>query len=128
MGRLNISLPDEMIEELDYNLKINKYKNRSEFIEKALEFYISYLTAHRKSDFLNASVVEGVRQGINDTIRQTMPNIFTLSVELSMLNNLFASVIDISDDEAKDLRKECVDLVRTTKKRCNFENATRLGD
>ncbi len=125
MGRLNISISDELLRELDYQIGLEQGETRSEFIESAVEFYLSYLTSHRQGDYLNKSVTEGVRQGINDIERQTMPNIFRLAVEMSMLKNIMASLVELNPSELKRLRSDCVKAVRATNKRTDLENAVR---
>jgi Arc/MetJ-type ribon-helix-helix transcriptional regulator len=125
MSRLNISINDELLEDMDYQLGKKEYKNRSEFIEKALLFYLGYLQTGNSKEYLNQSVVAGVRQGINDIEKQTMPNIFRLSVELSMLMNVIASAIDVTPEQLKRLRSDCVRAIRATKRRCSFENSVK---
>jgi len=125
MARLNISINDELLEDMDCQLSKKEYKNRSKFIEKALQFYLGYLQTGNSKEYLNQSVVAGVRQGINDIEKQTMPNIFRLSVELSMLMNVLASAIDVTPGQLKTLRSDCVRAIRATKRRCSFENAVK---
>lgn len=125
MARLNININSELLEDMDYHLGKEKCKSRSEFIEKALQFYIGYLETGNSKEYLNQSVVAGVRQGINDIEKQTMPNIFRLSVELSMLMNVLASAIDVTPEQLKKLRTDCVKAVNATERRCSFENAVK---
>ena len=123
MGRLNITINDELIANIDYYCDVQKLKNRSEFLEKALIFYLGYIETSSHTEYLNASVSDGVRKGLNDIERQTMPNIFRLSVELSMLTNIIASGIDMSTHEIRRLRSDCVKAVRATNRRTNLEHA-----
>ncbi len=125
MARINISVDDEVLYEIDKQMQSLKLKSRSEFIEIALDFYLSYLITQGHSDYLNQSVIAGVRQGVKDIERQTMPNIFGLSVELSVMNNILASLVELSPTELQRLRKDCVKAVKATKKRTNMENAVR---
>ena len=123
MARLNITLNDELIEDIDYQTPKEKCKTRSEFIEKAVQFYLSYLETDNSEGYLNKSVIAGVRKGIGDIEKQTMPNIFRLSVEISMLMNVVAAMVDIDKKDLHDLRVDCVKAIRATDRRCTLESA-----
>ncbi len=123
MGRLNLTVTDELLERIDFQKENAKAKDRGDFTRKALEFYLSFLETSRNQDYLNQSVALGVRQGINDIEKQTMPNIFRLSVEMSMMWNILASVGKLTPREMRALRGDCVSAVRATKKRCSPESA-----
>ena len=125
MARLNITLNDELIEDIDYQSPKEKCKTRSEFIEKAVKFYLSYLETDNSYEYLNKSVMAGVRKGIGDIEKQTMPNIFRLSVELSMLMNVVAAMVDIDKKDLHNLRIDCIKAIKATDRRCTFEKAMR---
>ncbi len=123
MGRLNVTVEDEMLERIDFQKETAKAKDRGDFTRKALEFYLSYLETSRNKDYLNQSVALGVRQGLNDIEKQTMPNIFRLAVEMSMMWNILSATLDLDPAEMRKLRSDCVNAVMATKKHCSPENA-----
>ncbi len=126
MERINISINPELLEEIDFYLPQNDCKNRSEFINKGMDFYLSYLRSGKDTEYLNQSVAAGVRAGINDIEKQTMPNLFRLSVELSMMMNIIAAGFDITPNELRTLRTQCAKAVKQTKQRCTLEHAVKF--
>ncbi|MFI3327511.1 MAG: hypothetical protein R3Y35_15260 [Clostridia bacterium] len=126
MGRLNLTVTDEMLDRIDFQKENAKAKDRGDFTRKALEFYLSFLETSRNQEYLNQSVALGVRQGINDIEKQTMPNIFRLSVEMSMMWNILSATLDLDQREMRKLRSDCVNAVRATEKRCSPESAMKF--
>ena len=123
MNRINISIKNELLSDIDYQVNSLDFKNRSDFIGKATEFYLGFIQTGKAGEYLNQSVMTGVKQGITSIEKETMPNIFRLSVELSMLMNIIAASVGISNDELRRLRSDCVRAVKATNRRTNFESA-----
>lgn len=113
----------EMIENM--NNLINNYdmKNHTEFVEKAVDFYIGYLNSQKATTYLSKILLESISGTLKETENRQSSNLFRLSVEMSMMMNILAAGLEISDDDLYKLRGRCVQEVKRNKGRINMEDA-----
>ncbi len=86
--------------------------SKSEFIEKAVRFYIGYLTAEDKSNYLPNMFLSNMRSIASESDNRQSRMLFKLSVEIAMLQNLFAAFHDVDPESLERLRGECVQEVK----------------
>lgn len=86
--------------------------SKSEFIEKAVRFYIGYLTAEDKSNYLPNMFLSNMRSIAAESDNRQNRMLFKLAVELAMLENLFAAFHEVDTDSLERLRGECVKEVK----------------
>ena len=67
-------------------------RNKSEFIEKAIRFYIGYLTAENKANFLPNMFLSNMRSIVRESDNRQNRMLFKLAVEIAMLQNLIANI------------------------------------
>lgn len=82
--------------------------SKSEFIEKAVRFYIGYLTAETKSNYLPNMFLSNMRSIAAESDNRQSRMLFKLSVELAMVENLIAAYYDIEPETLTRLRGQCV--------------------
>lgn len=111
------------MERLDGWLSEDNCKSRSEFIEKALQFYMGYLASEDTSMYLSKSLLSGLQGTLEVTENRVSGNLFRLSVEVSMMMHLLAANLDITDDELQRLRGRCVSDVKKTRGKISLEKA-----
>ena len=75
-------------------------QSQSEFIEKAIHFYAGYLSAQDASDFLPPILIEALRGVVRSSENHICRMLFKLAVETSMMMNILAAGLDISDEGA----------------------------
>ena len=73
----------------------NDCVSRSEFIEKALWFYIGYLTAEDKSSYLPNMFLSNMNNIVSESDSRQSKIIFKLAVEMAIMMNLMAWHLDI---------------------------------
>lgn len=79
-------------------------RSKSEFIEKALHFYIGYICSADKSDYL-PHIVVSTMQGTMDAFEDRIAGLlFKMAVELSMLLHVTAAANEIDEDTLSRLR------------------------
>ena len=98
-------------------------KSRSEFVEKALSFYMGYLSSEDTSSYLSKALLTGVQGTLQGTENRVAGNLFRLSVETSMMMHLLAATLDVTDEELYRLRGRCVAEVKKTKGKISLEDA-----
>ncbi len=98
-------------------------QSQSEFIEKAIHFYAGYLSAQDASDFLPPILIEALRGVVRSSENHICRMLFKLAVETSMMMNILAAGLDISDETLRQLRTRCVREVKQTNGSISFKDA-----
>ena len=88
--------------------------SKSEFIEKAIQFYVSYLTAEDGGSYLPHAFLSTMKSIVSESTRRICNILFKLAVELAMLMNVIAAAHKIDRDTLDRLRGECVKEVKKT--------------
>lgn len=101
-------------------------KSPSEFIEKAIKFYIGFLKSDDNVSFLAPrinSLVESVVRGSEQRINR---NLFKIAVELGKIAHTIAAANDVDEDTLRELHAMCVDEVRHINGAISFESAVKF--
>ena len=97
--------------------------SRSEFIEKAIIFYIGYLTSNDNSQYLPSVVTSTLKSIVAESDNRMNRMIFKLAVELAMTMNIVASTNEIDRETLTKLRGECVKEVKRLNGSFSFDDA-----
>lgn len=124
--RTAVWLYPETIEKMDSLLEMDNCKSRSEFIDKALSFYIGYLVSNDTTGYLSKILISAIQGILKETENRNANNLFRLSVEMNMMMNILAAGIEISDEELRSLRGRCVQQVKKTRGKVSMEEAIKF--
>lgn len=124
--RTAVWLYPETIERMDRLLERDNCKSRSEFIDKALNFYMGYLLSEDTTGYLSKILISAMQGILKETENRNANNLFRLSVEMSMMMNILAAGLEISDEELRSLRGRCVQQVRKTRGKISMEEAIKF--
>ena len=114
-----------LLEEVDSLYQKDNCASRSEFMEKALQFYIGYLACSHAQDYL-AQVIPSTVKGIMDETANRMGRLmFKMVVEQAVTENILAAVCSVDQQDLTRLRGECVEEIRKTNGMISFEEALR---
>ena len=92
-------------------------------MEKALQFYIGYLTCNHAQDYL-ADVIPSTVKGIMDETANRMGRLlFKMAVEQAVSENILAAVCDVDQTELTRLRGQCIEEIRKTNGLLSFDKA-----
>jgi len=125
-NRTAVWLYPETIAQMDAMLDMDNAKSRSEFIEKALQFYMGYLTSESTAEYLPKVLVSAMQGILRETENRNSSNLFRLSVEMSMMMNILAAGLEISDEDLRKLRGRCINEVKKTKGKISMEDAVKF--
>lgn len=101
-------------------------KSQSEFIEKAIRFYIGYISADDGMKFLPTAITSAM-SGIVSTSENRMARlVFKLAVEMSMMMNILASTAEVDENTLRRLRGKCVCDVKKSVGAVTFEEVTKF--
>ena len=99
-------------------------KSPSEFIERAVLFYIGYLTEEENINYISPMITETVKATIKGTEQRLSRLIFKVAVELGKISNILAAVNDIDDETVRQLQAMCMNEVRRINGIISYEDAT----
>ena len=98
-------------------------RSQSEFIEKAILFYIGYLTADRPKSYLPNMFLSTMKSIVRESNNRMGRLLFKLAVEISMLLNVAASMWAIDKSELARLRGNCIEEVKRINGTISFDDA-----
>ena len=108
---------------MDGWLAADNCKNRSEFVNKALRFYMGYLAAEDTSVFLSRTLVDTLQGIVADCHNRLRTLIFMWCVELNMMGHTIAAHFRADPINRRELRAYAVDEVRRTNGQISFDAA-----
>lgn len=115
----------DTIELAKQHYKDDNCSSASEFIEKAILFYLGYVSSQQNQDYL-ARVIPATVKGIVDESANRMGRLlFKIAVEMAVVENILAAVCDVDEIEVKRLRGQCVKEIKSTNGLLSFEEALR---
>lgn len=101
-------------------------RSRTEFIEKAIRFYVGYLNTQHAESYLPhilADVLEGKLTAFGDRVGSLL---FKLAVEQAIADNILSYYTDINEGTLKQLRNKCAQDVMRTNGKISFEDALKF--
>ena len=87
-------------------------KNRSHFINEAIDFYISYLYAEQSVDCLSPIINRSLKNVIAGTERSMCEMLFKLAVEMGVLTDIVSD--EYSAEQIDEIRKRIAQSVAET--------------
>ena len=108
---------------MDGWLKADNCKNRSEFINKALRFYMGYLGTEDNTAYLSKAILTAIQGTLDDNNNRPCRIIFQWAVELNMMRHTIAAHFRTDPIHTRELRGFAVDEVKRTNGQVSFESA-----
>lgn len=124
--RTVIWLTPSTIQRMDGWLKTANCKNRSEFIEQALRFYMGYLSSEDVEDFLSETLVATLKGIVADHNNRMRSLIFKWAVEQGIMAHTIAAHFRDPMEDQRALRAYVVDEVKRTNGQLKFEDAQKI--
>ena len=113
----------DTLEKVEAIYRSDDCESKSEFIEKAIHFYIGYLTSEDKKGYLPSVVTSTLKSIVAESDNRQNRMLFKLAVEIAIMQNLMASLNDIDPLSMERLRGECVQEVKRLSGGFTFEDA-----
>ena len=113
----------ETLKNVEVHYKNDNCRSQSEFIEKAIKFYIGYLSEEDNINYLSPMITETVKAQIKGTEQRRSRLLFKVAVELGKLSHMTAAVNEVDDDTLNSLHAMCVNEVRKINGIIDYEDA-----
>ena len=113
----------ETLKDVEVHYKNDNCKSQSEFIEKAIKFYIGYLDEEKGVNYISPMITETVKAQIKGTEQRLARLLFKVAVELGKLSHMAAAMNDVDDETLRNLHALCVNEVRKINGIIDYEDA-----
>ena len=122
---IGVSMNTKLLNAIDSAMPKVDAISRSQFICKAFEYYLAALNVKDISNILSPSVESSIRASVRLSEMNISSILFKLAVETDMMMHVTAATNEIDKGTLKDLREMCVEEVKSTIGRINFDSAVR---
>ena len=112
--------------EVESTYESDNCRSKSEFIEKAIKFYLGYLKQQNNVNYLSPQITSTMEAVIHGSEQRINRNLFKIAVELGKLSHTLAAANDVDEETLRELHAMCVDEVRHINGSIAFENAVRF--
>ncbi len=116
-------LSQESHDKIDINMQVDGSRSRSEFLEKAIDYYSVFLNTENNKDIVSQIFVTVVESKLEQTENRLSKLLFKLAVEQAKLSNVVAYNLEIDDEILEKLHFKCVEEVKKTNGKFKFEDA-----
>ena len=110
--RFQLWMYPETLQKVEHHFRKDNGRSQSEFIEKAIRFYLSYLNEEKSVNYLSPMITETVKAEIHGTEQRLARLLFKVAVELGKLSHMLAAVQDVDEETLRQLHVMCVNEVR----------------
>lgn len=115
----------KVLSDIEEVYKEDNCQSISEFIEKAVKFYIGYLKRDGNIDYIAPILLSAIDAAVTSAEDRQARLTFKVAVELAKLSNILAAMNDIDDDTMRKLHLRCVNEVRKINGIISMEKAMR---
>ena len=99
---------------VDENFEKDNCLSKSEFIENAIRFYVSYLSSNTNIPYLSTVVMSTMEALLKENTNRLSKLLFKLAVELAITMNVVAANQGVDKEVLNSLRGECIKEVKKT--------------
>jgi hypothetical protein len=121
--RMAVYFQPETIKKIEQEYRRDNCASKTEFIEKAVKFYIGYLNEEDNINYLSPMITETVKAQIKGTEQRLARLLFKVAVELGKLSHMTAAVNEVDDETLDKLHAMCVNEVRRINGIIDYEDA-----
>ena len=108
---------------VDENFEKDNCLSKSEFIENAIRFYVSYLSSNTNIPYLSTVVMSTMEALLKENTNRLSKLLFKLAVELAITINVVAANQGVDKEVLNSLRGECIKEVKKTNGIFTFDEA-----
>ena len=121
--KMAVYFQPETIKQIEQEYHKDNCASKTEFIEKAVKFYIGYLRQQEEINYLSPMITETVKAQIKGTEQRLARLIFKVAVGLGKLSHITAVLNDVDNETLKSLHSMCVTEVRKINGIIDYEDA-----
>jgi len=109
------------IDLINNNYKKDGCRSRSQYIERAVEYYTGHVNAERDTSYLPNAILSNLKAIVDMSDLHQNRTLFKLCVELAMIESILVATNNIDSDDIERLRGDCIEVVKRTNGNINFK-------
>lgn len=121
--KMAVYFQPETMRKIEQEYREDNCSSKTEFIEKAVRFYIGFLRQQEEVNYLSPLITETVKAQIKGTEQRLARLMFKVAVELGKLSHMTAAINDVDDETLEKLHAMCVNEVRKINGIIDFQDA-----
>lgn len=121
--KFDLWIKESSLEQVRKHYKQDNCSSQSEFIEKAVLFYVGYLSSEENKNYLGSIITSTLKSIVAESDNRQNRMLFKLAVEMAVMMNVVASMQDIDRLSLERLRGECVKEVKRLNGSFTFDDA-----
>lgn len=110
---------------VENNYKKDNSKSRSEFIERAILFYVGRVNADSDTSYLPTALLSNMKNIVGEYESKQSRMLFKIAVEMAMIMNILAAGNGIDKYTLSALRDNCVKEVKRLNGNFTFADAVK---
>lgn len=114
------------VKSIEENYKNDDCRTQSEFVERAIDFYIGYISRESNANYITPIISDIIKSSIEATEQRLSRLMFKSAVEIAKLSNVTAAYHNISAEELHELHITCVQEVAKTNGIITLEKAVKF--
>lgn len=96
----------DMIKQVEAAYPLHEFSSRSEFVCKAVEFYLGFLRSENNAEYMNKTTLSFLENQLGKLEARICRQLFRMCVEYSLMANVTASQVKgMTDELMENLRK-----------------------
>ena len=121
--KMAVYFQPETIKKIEQEYKEDNCASKTEFIEKAVKFYIGYLRQQGEVNYLSPLITETVKAQLKGTEQRLDRPLWKGAVGIGKLSPMTAAINDVDDETLQSLHAMCVNEVRKINGIIDYEDA-----
>lgn len=123
--KFSLWLHPETFQMIESNYQNDNCKTKSEFIEKAIQFYTGYLNADEYSGYYPNVIVSTIKGSLDSLENRMARLLYKNTVELAMMMHVTAANFRVDEGTLSRLRSKCAADVKKTNGHITFDEAVK---
>ena len=121
--RFTLWMNHSTFDKIEKNYREDNCEKKSEFIEKAVNFYCGYLNMNSSVNFLSPVLEDIMKKLFKKSDDRISRLLFKIAVELAITMNVVAANNGVDKEVLNSLRGECIKEVKKTNGIFTFDEA-----
>ena len=114
---------EELLGQVDALLPQADVRSRNEFVNRALRFYIGYLTSEKIENYMLTTISSVMHSTVKDSENRMARAMYKLAVETSKLSHVIAYSHGVDEETLRKLQAKCAEEVKRINGAVQFEYA-----
>ena len=116
-------IEEELLGQVDALLPQADVRSRNEFVNRALRFYIGYLTSEKIENYMLTTISSVMHATVKDSENRMARAMYKLAVETSKLSHVIAYSHGVDEQALRKLQAKCAEEVKRINGAVKFEDA-----